>query len=212
MADANPYLEGNFAPVTTEETVTDLPVTGVLPSVLNGRYLRNGPNPITPPEPATYHWFAGTGMVHGIRIEDGVARWYRNRWVRSAEVAAALGEPPQPGPVVDGMDFAPNTNVIGHAGRTFAIVEAGARPYELTDELDTVGPSDFDGTLPGGYTAHPKRDPQTGELHAISYYWAWGNQVQYTVTGVDGRVRRVVDIPVGGPVSIHDLSITATSP
>ncbi len=58
------------------------------------------------------------------------------------------------------MDFAPNTNVIGHAGRTYAIVEAGARPYELTDELDTVGPSDFGGTLPGGYTAHPKRDPE----------------------------------------------------
>jgi carotenoid cleavage dioxygenase-like enzyme len=32
--------------------------------------------------------------------------------------------------------------------------------------------------------------------------------VQYTVTGVDGRVRRLVDVPVGGMVSIHDLSIT----
>ena len=210
MPDVNPYLEGNFAPVTTEETVTNLPVTGTLPAVLNGRYLRNGPNPITPPEPATYHWFTGTGMIHGIRIEGGVAHWYRNRWVRSREVAAVLGESPRPGPVVEDMDFAANTNVIGHAGRTFALVEAGSRPYELTDELDTVGPSDFDGTLPGGYTAHPKRDPQTGELHAVSYYWAWGNQVQYSVTGTDGQVRRVVDVPVGGAVSIHDLSITAT--
>ena len=41
--------------------------------------------------------------------------------------------------------------------------------YELTDELDTVGVCDFDGTLTGGYTAHPKRDPETGELHAVSY-------------------------------------------
>jgi carotenoid cleavage dioxygenase len=106
------------------------------------------------------------------------------------------------------MDFAPNTNVISHAGRTFAIVEAGARPYELTDELETIGPSDFGGTLPGGYTAHPKRDPQTGELHAISYFWGWGNQVQYSVVGRDGRVRKIVDVPVGGMPSIHDMSLT----
>ena len=210
MTSANPYLQGNYAPVASEETVTNLSVTGTLPASLRGRYLRNGPNPITPPDPATYHWFTGDGMVHGIRLEDGEARWYRNRWVRSADVAASLGESPHPGPVVEGMDFSSNTNVIAHAGRTYAIVEAGARPYELTDELDTVGASDFQGTLPGGYTAHPKRDPQTGELHAISYYWAWGNQVQYSVVGIDGRVRRIVDIPVGGPVSIHDMSLTTS--
>lgn len=208
MTVANPYLVGNFAPVATEQTVTDLAVTGSLPATLNGRYLRNGPNPVEPPDAAGYHWFTGDGMVHGIRIEDGKARWYRNRWVRSAGVAAALGEQPRPGPIVDGMDFSANTNVIVHAGKTYAIVEAGARPYELTDELETVGASDFHGTLPVGFTAHPKRDPQTGELHAVSYYWAWGNQVQYSVVGVDGRVRRTVDIPVGGPISVHDMSLT----
>src|SRR5579872_7520572 len=145
---ANPYLEDNFAPVTEEVTVLDLPVTGRLPEELCGRYLRNGPNPVAEPDPATYHWFAGEGMVHGIRLEGGRAAWYRNRWVRSSGVCAVLGEPDRGGPVVEGMDFAANTNVIGHAGKTFAIVEAGARPYELTDELDTVAASDFDGTLP----------------------------------------------------------------
>jgi carotenoid cleavage oxygenase len=205
---ANRYLQGNYAPVSDELTADELEVTGSLPDALNGRYLRNGPNPIGSPEPSTYHWFAGTGMVHGIRIRDGRAEWYRNRFVRSAEVAAALGEPVRPGPVHAEMDFASNTNVIGHAGRTFAIVEAGARPYELTYELDTVGPSDFGGTLPGGYTAHPKRDPSTGELHAMSYFWGWGNKVQYTVVDTAGTVRKVVDVDVGGPVSIHDMSLT----
>ena len=112
MAVANPYLRDNYGPVRTEETVTDLPVTGTLPDSLNGRYLRNGPNPIGTPDPATYHWFTGEGMVHGIRLGEGAARWYRNRWVRSADVAAALGEPVHAGPVVEGMDFAANTNVI----------------------------------------------------------------------------------------------------
>jgi carotenoid cleavage oxygenase len=204
----NLYLTGNYAPVPDERTAAHLPVTGRLPEELRGRYLRNGPNPVRAPEPSTYHWFTGDGMVHGIRLRDGKAEWYRNRWVRAAQVAAALGEQPRPGPVHAGMDFAPNTNVIGHAGRTFAIVEAGARPYELTDELETVGPCDLDGTLPGGYTAHPKRDPETGELHAVSYFWGWGNKVQYSVIGVDGRVNKLVEIEVGGAVSVHDMSLT----
>ena len=35
------------------------------PAELDGRYLRNGPNPVGPVDPATYHWFTGDGMVHG---------------------------------------------------------------------------------------------------------------------------------------------------
>jgi carotenoid cleavage dioxygenase len=71
-----------------------------------------------------------------------------------------------------------------------------------------VGPCDFDGTLPGGYTAHPKRDPETGELHALSYFFGWGNTVHYTVTGVDGKVRRTVPIKVTGQPMMHDFSLT----
>jgi carotenoid cleavage oxygenase len=204
----HPYLDGNFGPVHEEVTATELAVTGTLPAHLDGRYLRNGPNPIEVPDPDAYHWFMGTGMVHGLRLRDGKAEWYRNRWVRSGDVARKLGEPVRPGPTHGDMDFAPNTHVIGHAGRTLAIVEAGSRPYELTDDLDTVGPCDFDGTLPGGYTAHPKLDPVTGELHAMSYFWGWGDKVQYSVIGTDGRVRRTVDIDVNGPVMMHDFSLT----
>lgn len=204
----NRYLSGNYAPVTHELTVSDLPVSGVLPDALCGRYLRNGPNPVSPPEPSSYHWFAGDGMVHGIRIRDGRAEWYRNRFVRSQTVAASLGEPARPGPAHADWDFSPNTNVIECAGRTLAIVEAGPLPYELSYELETIGPSDFGGSLPGGYSAHPKRDPATGELHAISYFWGWGNVVQYSVIDSGGKVRSLVDVEVGGPVSIHDMSLT----
>ena len=204
----NHYLDGNFGPVREELTLADLPVTGALPEYLDGRYLRNGPNPVVDPDPATYHWFTGTGMVHGVRIEGGRARWYRNRYVRNASTARALGEAPRPGPVHAGFDFSPNTHVIGHAGRTLAIVEGGGYPYELTDELDTVSACNFDGTLPGAYTAHPLRDPATGELHAVSYYWGWGSKVQYSVVTDDGRVRRTVDIDVGGSPMMHSFSLT----
>ncbi|MBX7455284.1 MAG: carotenoid oxygenase family protein [Actinomycetota bacterium] len=203
----NRYLSGVFAPIAEEHTLTDLEVTGHLPGYLDGRYLRNGPNPIGEIDPALYHWFIGDGMVHGIRIRDGRAEWYRNRWVRGPQAARALGEPVPAGDVaISGIGA--NTNVIGHAGKTLALIEAGVANYELTEELDTVGPCDFDGTLTGGYTAHPKRDPDTGELHAVSYSMLRGNTVQYSVIGADGRARRTVDIDVGGSPMMHDFSLT----
>ena len=204
----NPYLNGNYAPVREEITAVDLDVSGTIPDYLDGRYLRIGPNPMGDPDPARYQVALGAGMVHGLRLRDGKAHWYRNRWVRSADVARALGEKWQDGPHTGGIDFAANTNIIGHAGRTLAITEAGARPYELTDELETIGPSDFCGTLFGGYSAHPKRDPATGELHAVSYNPMRGNIVQYTVTGVDGKVRRTVDIRLKAQTMMHDFSLT----
>jgi carotenoid cleavage dioxygenase len=186
----NPYLAGNFGPVTEEVTAFDLEVTGTIPDGLDGRLLRNGPNPRGAiVDPARHHWFVGDGMVHGLRLRDGRAEWYRNRYVRG-----------------DG-GFGPNTNVIGHAGRTWAIVESGTLPVELTDELESVGTNGFDGTLQDGYTAHPKRDPRTGELHAVSYLWAW-DHVRYTVVGTDGRVRREVHVPVPGQPMVHDCALT----
>lgn len=42
----------------------------------------------------------------------------------------------------------------------------------------------------------------------MSYYWGWGNKVQYTVIGADARVKRVVDIEVSGSPMMHDFSLT----
>ncbi|SDJ06302.1 carotenoid cleavage dioxygenase [Frankineae bacterium MT45] len=205
----NAYLHENLAPVREETTLTQLEVTGTIPPHLDGRYLRNGPNPASEIDEDTYHWFMGDGMVHGIRLRDGRAEWYRNRWVRTPELAHRFGETLSSTRRSAPIEFVgANTNVISHAGRTLALIEGGTACHELTDELDTVGPCDFDGTITGGYTAHPKLDPQTGELHAISYFFARPNSAQYSVIGVDGRARRVVDIPVSGGPMMHDFSLT----
>lgn len=193
----NPYLEGHFIPLQQEYTHTDLEVVGNIPDYLDGRYLRNGSNPIGELDPLRHHWFMADGMVHGIRIRDGKAEWYRNRWMRGPHVAKALGER-SPIRRFGTVPIGPNTNVIGHAGKTLALMEAGVAPYELTDELETVRICDFDGTMTHGYTAHPKRDPETGELHGVSHSPYRGNRVQYSVIGVDGRARRTVDIEVAG--------------
>ena len=203
---SNPYLDGNFGPVSEELTSVDLRVTGTIPRELDGRLLRIGPNPVTPPDPKTYHWFLGNGMVHGLRLRGGRAEWYRNRYVRDDEVTAAKGWPVTPGPR-HGMGSIANTNVIAHAGKTWAIVEAGGLPVELTSELETVTYSNFEGTLPGSFTAHPKRDPDTGELHAVVYFPGW-EYLQYLVVGTDARVRKTVNVPVPGKPMVHDCAIT----
>jgi len=209
-APANPYLHDFLAPVSAEVTATDLTVTGHIPEFLDGRYLRNGPNPVAEVDPATYHWFTGDGMVHGVALQGGKANWYRNRWIRTAHVCAALGEPAPTGlnPRAGMLSVGPNTNVLTHAGQTLALVEGGAANYRLTDDLDTVGTCDFDGTLAGGYTAHPHRDPRTGELHALSYSFTRGRSVQYSVIDTAGRARRTVDIEVSGSPMMHDFSLT----
>ena len=199
------YLAGNFGPVSNEVTDTDLTVTGTLPPELDGRYVRNGPNPVAPTEP--YHWFTGNGMVHGLRMAGGRAQWFRNRWVRDDTVTTFKGWPTTPGPRHGMGPGVANTNVIGHAGRTYAIVEAGGLPVELSDELETIAMSDFDGTLDGSFSAHPKRDPATGELHTVTYYWEW-DHLRYVVVGVDGKVRRTVRVPVPGRPMTHDCHIT----
>ena len=204
----NLFLSGNFAPVADEHTAEDLRVTGRIPEQLEGRLLRIGPNPIAP-DPANYHWFLGNGMVHGVALRGGRAAWYRSRFVRDDEVVAAKGWPPVAGPQradLLGGGLA-NTNVISHAGKTLAIVEGGNLPVELSSDLETLRRSDFAGTLPGGFSAHPKRDPDTGELHA-AVYRVGAEQIQYVVVGADGRVRKTVDVPVPGSPMVHDCAIT----
>jgi carotenoid cleavage oxygenase len=181
------FLDGNFAPVSEEVTTGELPVSGRLPEELTGRLVRIGPNPKAAPDPATYHWFTGDGMVHGVRLEGGRAAWYRNRWVGGGEVV--------------------NTHVIGVDNRTFALVEAGNSPVELTEELETIGRCDFGGTLDGSFTAHTHADPATGDLHGVTYHWSW-DHIRHVVVGPDARVRREERVPVPDAPMVHDCAIT----
>src|SRR3546814_396375 len=205
VVSPNRWMAGLYAPLPEEVTSYELDVVGELPPELEGRYLRNGPNPVGPVDPASYHWFTGDAMVHGLRLRDGGADWYRARYVRSTAVGETLGEEPAPGDRHSGMDTA-STNGVCFGGSTFALVEAGARPVELSYELDTVMHSDLGGTLPNGYTAHPKVDPATGDLHAVAYHWAIPH-LQYIVIGADGLVRQVEPIEVADGQMVHDCSI-----
>ncbi|SFQ30229.1 carotenoid cleavage dioxygenase [Actinomadura madurae] len=197
------WLEGQLAPVADEIVARDLQVTGTLPAALTGRYFRNGPNP-KPGEP-TRHWFSGHGMIHGVRLNDGRAEWYRNRWVRTDMFTK--GTPfLREDLTFDRRAVQANTHVIPHSGKIWALVEVGF-PYEMTPELETVGPCDFDGRLTTAMTAHPKEDPVTGDLLFFGY-GVFEPYLTYHRLTADGTLAesRVIDVP--GPTMMHDFAIT----
>lgn len=197
------HLRGNGRPVTEERTLVDLTVVGHLPPELDGRYLRNGANPFTG---TSAHPFFGDGMVHGVRLRDGRAEWYRNRYVRTPFLERPDLDILDPSVVTDLTASKANTHVIGHAGRILAL-EEGHFPYVLDGDLGTVGPLDFDGMLTGSFTAHPKICPVTGELLAFGYS-AFEPYLRYLRVSADGRLVQTEEITVGGPTMMHDFNVT----
>ncbi|MET9671281.1 carotenoid oxygenase family protein [Streptomyces sp. NPDC006475] len=201
-AQERPYHVGHYTPVPDEIDGPDLRVTGTLPPELNGRYVRNGPNPRPGEDPG--HVFTGHGMLHGVRLRDGRAEWYRNRWVRTNKLA---GAPFQRGDgTVDLSVVNANTHVIAHADKLLALVEAGL-PYEVTDELETVGPCDFGGRLTTAMTAHPKEDPVTGELLFFGYS-PKPPYLTYHRLSAAGELVESREIAVPAGIMVHDLAIT----
>lgn len=177
---------------------------GEIPLELSGSYVRNGPNPRSG---ASAHWFMGDGMLHGIRLSDGRAQRYANRWVRTKTFETGrpvIGADRR----VDLRAGSANTSVVEHAGRIFALVESSF-PCEITPQLETVGAYDFDGRLHTAMTAHPKRCPVTGELHFFGYS-AMPQLPALAYHRVDPAgvlvESRIVDIP--GRTMMHDFAIT----
>lgn len=197
------HLRGNGRPVTEEQTLGDLVVTGHIPKELDGRYIRTGPNPISG---TSSHPFLGDGMLHGMRLRDGKAEWYRNRYVQTPFITNPETDALDLAVMMDMKSSKANTHVFGHAGKIL-VLEEGHFPYEVDGNLDTVGPTDFDGVLTGAFTAHPKVCPVTGELLAFGYS-AMEPYLRYLRVSADGKMVQTENITVGGPTMMHDFNIT----
>ncbi len=211
----NPYLAGNFAPVRSEDDF-ELEVVGEFPSDLRGVFYRNGPNPQFEPR-GHYHWFTGDGMIHAFFVEDGKVA-YRNRYVRTPkwELEHAAGkalfggfDPRAADPSVMGKDSGvANTNIVWHAGRLLAL-EEGHKPFELDPaSLESRGYVEPYG---GRVTAHPKIDPETGEMVWFGYSVGAGwftKTMSYGVTDAKGRVTRRDNFEAPFSSMVHDFLVT----
>src|SRR5215472_13750463 len=199
----NPYLAGNFAPVNQEVNLQDLPIAGIIPESLNGTFFRNGPNPQFPPRDPNHHWFAGDGMLHAFRVASGRVSYF-NRYVRTPKwelehaagrsLFGTFGNPMTSEPEVVSKDSGvANTNVIWHAGRLLAL-EEGHQPFELDPkDLAPRGYRDYAGDAKR-FTAHPKIDPETGELVFFGYSvgeMPFTSGMVYGVADRTGKVTRL---------------------
>jgi carotenoid cleavage dioxygenase-like enzyme len=191
---------GNYPPVSEEVTVTDLPVEGAIPPELSGLYVRNGPNEHTGPSD---HFFGGDGMLHGVRLEQGKALWYRNRYVDTPvvrEETGGFGPPELP-------DTTSAVSLIYHGDRLLSLGEFGY-PYEIDPtDLSTLGAYNYDGKLKTNMTAHPKIDPVTGEMLFFGY-----NVVEpyltYMRADASGELVQVEAIDTRAPAMMHDFAVT----
>ena len=151
----------------------------------------------------------GDGMVHGFFLEDGKAK-YRNRWVRTptwvAEHAAGHVLPPMYGGPREGG--VANTNILAHAGKLLALEEAH-EPFEIDAKtLDTKGGYQATG---GRFTAHPKIDPETGELIWFAYSAGpapLNAQIDFGTSDATGKVTRRERFEAPYCSMIHDFLVT----
>ena len=191
----------NFLPVSEEVTETDLAVEGTLPPDLNGLYVRNGPNPW---QGSTDHFFMGDGMLHGVRLERGEAKWYSNRYVQTPLLYKEPGLLLSPPALADNMS---NVSLIYHGGKLLSLGEAGWA-YEINpDDLSTRGVANYANKLQTAMTAHPKIDPDTGTMHFFGYN-VFKPYLTYHQASAAGELIKSVPLKTNGPAMMHDFAMT----
>lgn len=88
MDAQSPYQLGNFCPITEEGTYRDLKIHGIIPSDLDGIYVRNGTNQRLLPPTGVMHMFDGDAMLHCVRFKEGKLIYYANSWIDSERARA----------------------------------------------------------------------------------------------------------------------------
>jgi carotenoid cleavage dioxygenase len=210
-------VTGLFEPMRSEDDF-DLTVVGRIPDALAGAYYRNGPNPQFDPQ-GPYFPFRGDGMIHAFFLEpnkDGGRARYRNRWVRTPKWHAenkagrllfyGFGPPTDPSAANVNPSSA-NIHIVYHAGKLMALAEH-SEPFEL-DPQDLERGSFMN--TGGKRTAHPKIDPETGEMVWFAYFAGpepFSNLIDYGVTDKFGNVTRRDRFAAPYAAMVHDFMVT----
>jgi carotenoid cleavage dioxygenase-like enzyme len=214
-------FSGPNAPVRIECDMEDLLVDGNLPSDIDGTWYRLGPDPKFAPLEGDDLYVAGDGVISSVKFENGRVA-FKMRYVQTERLLRerAAGRAlygAYRNPFTDDASVAgtnrgtANTTPVWHGGRLLALKE-DSLPYELDPEtLETRGIYNFQGRLKSPtFTAHPKLDPETGELFAFAYECGGEatNTVALCVISPDGELIREEQFEAPYASFMHDFAVT----
>lgn len=194
-------------------------IDGVMPATLRGTLFRNGSGRNELAGQWFAHWFDGDGMISKIRFDDAGIH-YRNRYVATANyldetragriVHRGFGKMRPLGPLGNAFREpanVSNTSVVLQGDRLLSLWEGGPPTALDPTTLDTRGIEDFGGVLKA-FSAHPKIDPDTGEL--FNFGIDYGAKTTLTPYRIDrGILTRLPPVVLPYPVMNHDFVLTA---
>jgi carotenoid cleavage dioxygenase-like enzyme len=163
------------------------------------------------------HWFDGDGGILSVQFtENGATGVYRYVQTAGYQAETAAGKflcsgygMLPPGRVWErwGKDLknAANTSVLALPDRLLALWEGGM-PHRLTlDTLETIGLDDLDGLHGLPYSAHPKVDPQTGEIFNFGVSLGANAKLNLYRSDRTGNLKQQNSLTLSGLPLIHDF-------
>ena len=217
----SPSFTGFNTPSRIEADIAGLVHHGVIPPELNGAFYRVQPDPQFPPRLADDISFNGDGMITRFHIHDGQCdfrqRWAKtDKWKLENEAGKALfgayRNPLTDDDAVEGeVRGTANTNAFLYGGKLWALKEDS--PALLMDPatMETDGYTRFQGRMKGQtFTAHPKVDPQTGNMIAFGYAASGlcSDDVAFYEISPDGELVQEICFKAPYYCMMHDFAIT----
>ena len=232
---ADPWRQGFEAAPETHPVILEA-IDGI-PSDLVGTIYRNSAGRLRIGASEYEHWFDGDGFVSALSV-DGVQQKaaFASRFVRTPRLLAqekpgALARA-QEGlgmasvgawtPADNGSFFSnvfrlatnpANTSVLWWGDRLLALCEGGL-PYRLDPgTLETLGEDLFkDRSISQSgvsfFSAHPKRDPNTGELFNIGLTISVPQAIEVYCCSAAGELLQRAKVPLKEFSFVHDFAIT----
>lgn len=204
-----------------EFAATALPlISGHIPPGLRGSLYRNGPGRLQRAGQPVPHWFDGDGAILAVHFRDegaiGLYRYVQTAGLQAESqvdryLYAGYGQLAA-GPFWKRWQAHPknvaNTAVLPLPDKLLALWEGGL-PHALDpDTLETYGLDSLGELSPGQtYSAHPKRDPLSGEIYNFGLTYGKKANLHLYHSDASGSICQHATLPLDRSSLLHDFAI-----